>query len=112
MAPRLITFLVILIANIAIGVFWFFFLLLALNGFHSSDAQWGIFAFIFVAFAVSLFAGLLGAGLVHVLIKRRRMSPLVSSLISVPIFVIIGGGLNFLGIIAGAVVADAARTHF
>ena len=112
MAPRVVTFLVILAANIAVGGFWFFFLLLALNGSHSADARWGIYFFIFAALAVSVAAGLLGAALVHFLIRRRRLSPLASTLISVPIFVIAGGGLNFLGIIVGAVIVEIVRTNF
>lgn len=112
MAPRLITFLVILLANTVIGAVWFFFLLMALNGFSSSDAQWGIIAFVVMAVLVSIFAALLGTGLAHLLIKRWQMGRLAASLVAVPIFTILGGGINFFAIILGAIVADAARSGF
>ncbi len=112
MAPRLITFLIILLANLAIGAVWFFFLLMALNGFSSEDAQWGIIAFVAMAVIVSAFAALLGSGLAHLLITRWRMGPLAASLIAVPIFTILGGGITFFGIIIGAIVADTARSGF
>ena len=41
MAPKIIAFLITLTLNIAIGIAVFFFMLLAMNGFSESDANYG-----------------------------------------------------------------------
>jgi hypothetical protein len=110
MAPKLVTFLVIFIANAAICIFWWFFLLLALNGFREAEAFWGIAAYCGWALVVTIVTSGLGALLVHLLMKRWGFGPLSSSLIAVPVFVVIGGAINFFGIIVGAIVADAVRS--
>ena len=111
MAPKIIAFLVTLILNIAIGIAVFFFMLLAMNGFSESDANYGFGTYIVLAILVSLLMASLAATAVHLLTKRR-FKAVSASLIAIASFTILGIGLKVVCSIIGVLVADFVRTNY
>ncbi|MEO5860385.1 MAG: hypothetical protein ABIR33_15730 [Pyrinomonadaceae bacterium] len=110
MAPKVIAFLATLILNIAIGIAVFFFMLLAMNGFSESDANYGFVAYIVLAILVSLLMASLAAAAVHLLTKRRFKTG-TASLIGIISFTIVGLVLKVVCCIIGVLVADFVRTN-
>ncbi len=111
MAILITAFFTTLVINIAAGVAIFFFMLLAMNGFSESDANYGLGAYIGLAVIVTLLMSSGAALLVHVLIKRK-FRPTVAALIAVPIFSVIGVGLKLVCIIIGIFIADYVRVNY
>ena len=111
MAPKIIAFLITLILNIAIGVAVFFFLLLAMNGYSESDANYGFITYIILAILVSLLMASLAAAAAHWLTKRgfRAVSAL---LIGIGSFTVIGIVLKVVCSIIAVLVADFVRTNY
>ena len=111
MGTKIAAFLITLVINIAIGVAVFVFMLLAMNGFSESDANYGIVAYIILALFVSVLMSALAVVAVHVLQKREFRSG-VAALIAVPIFSTVGAGLKIVCSIIGILVADYVRVNF
>ena len=111
MAPKIFAFLSTLFLNIAVGVAVFFFLLLAMNGFSESDANYGFITYFVLAVLVSLLMASLAAAAVHVLTKRGS-SPLSASLIGIGSFTAVGIVLKVVCSIIGVLVADFVRTNY
>jgi len=111
MAPTIIAFLITLILNIAIGIAVFFFMLLAMNGFSESDANYGFVTYIVLAILASLLMATLAATAVHLLMKRGFRSP-SASLIGIGSFTVIGVVLKVICSIIGVLVADFVRTNY
>ncbi|MEZ5429544.1 MAG: hypothetical protein R2747_25085 [Pyrinomonadaceae bacterium] len=96
----------------AVSVFLFGFMILLMNGYHESDARYGIFLFIIWAVVGSLVAGILGVSGVYFLADRRRFHPVAAGFISVGVFLIAGMVINILGVVAGIATAEVVRTQF
>jgi hypothetical protein len=111
MARTVVTFLITLILNIAAGVAVFLFLLLAMNGFSESDANYGFVAYILLAVLVSLIMGSLAAVTAHQL-SKRGFRPVSSSLIGIGSFTVVGIVLEVVCSIIGVLVADFVRTNY
>lgn len=111
MAPKIIAFLVTLLLNIAIGVAVFFFMLLSMNGFSESDANYGFVTYIVLAILVSLSMASLAAIAVHLFMKRS-FSAITASLISIVLFTVVGIALKVVCSIIGVLIADFVRTNY
>jgi uncharacterized membrane protein YhaH (DUF805 family) len=111
MAIKITAFLLTLLINIAIGAAVFVFMLLAMNGYSESDANYGIVAYIVLALLVSLLMGTGAAAAVHLLMKRDFRG-WVSALIAVPVFSFIGAGLKFVCSIIGVAIAEYVRVNY
>lgn len=109
MMPKAIAFVITIAVNLVIGAICFFFLLMALNGFRESEANWGIGAFLLTALFASTGTALAAAGAVHLMMSRRKWGAPLSLAVFVPLFVIVGGTINSAGIVIGALVADIVR---
>ena len=109
MLPKVIAFVITFAVNLVIAAACLFFLLLALNGFYESDANWGIGAFLMIALFASAGTALVAAGGVHFLMSRKGYGAALSLAIFVPLFIIVGGTINSTGIVIGALVADIVR---
>ena len=109
MLPKAIAFVITVAINLVIGAICLFFLLMALNGFHESDANWGIGAFLLTVLFASAGTALAAAGAVHLKMSRKKWGAAISLAVFVPLFVIVGGTINSAGIVIGALVADIAR---
>lgn len=109
MLPKAIAFVITVTINLVIGAICLFFLLMALNGFRESEANWGIGAFLLTVLFASAGTALAAAGAVHFMMSRKGYGAAMSIAIFVPLFVIVGGTINSAGIVIGALVADIVR---
>jgi hypothetical protein len=111
MAAKILAFLITMLANIAAGVAFFFGMLLAMNGYSESDANYGIIAYIALAIVVTILMSAGAVILVNVLTKRK-FSGLVSALIAVPLFSIFGVVLKVVCSIIGIGIAEFVRVNY
>ena len=111
MKAKIASFLITLLINVAVGVVLFFFMMLAMNGFSESDALYGFGFYILLAVIVSLSMGAGAAWLVHVLTKRQ-FGAVVSSLIAIPVFSVVGAGLKIVCSIIGVLIAEYVRVNY
>jgi hypothetical protein len=111
MAAKITAFLVTLMVDLAAGVVILFMMLLAMNGFHESDATWGLGAFIILAILVSLLMST-GALLLVRLLLKKQFSSTVSALIAVPLFSVIGIGLEIICSLIGIGIAEYVRVNY
>jgi hypothetical protein len=109
MAAKIITFLLIFGINIAIGVGFVFFLMLALNGFSEGDAMYAFGIFIVGGLLVSVLTGLAGVFLVRFL-TGKDWNAFLAVLLSVVSFVVLGFILKIVIFFIGILVADHIRT--
>lgn len=108
---KIITFLITLVVNFIAGVITFFFLLLALNGFSESDANYGIAAYVALAIVVSLLMAS-GAVLGVVVLLKRKFSGVSAAFISIPVFSVIGAGFKLVCALVGVAVAEYVRVNY
>ena len=97
------------ILNGVIGAGLAFFLLIAMNGFSESQAMPGLILFIIWVVLTSIITGVLSFLTTKYLINKKFLSAIVSGLIAVVIFVIIGGIFNIIGSFGAILVATALR---
>ena len=111
MAPKILAAVITLLLNVSAGVIVFFAMLLGMNGFSESDANYGIVAYIILAVAVSITMALLAAVGVHLLMKRdfRAVS---AALVSIVVFATLGSVLKVVCSVVGILVADFVRVNF
>ena len=106
---KIATLLITAIVNGIIGVILFFFLLIAMNGFSERQASPGLILFIVWVVLTLIIAGVLSFLTVKYLIAKKSLSAIVSALISMAIFVIVGGISNVVGLLATILLATALR---
>jgi hypothetical protein len=111
MAAKLAAFFITLLINVVTGFAIFFFMLLAMNGFSESDATYGIGAYIVLAMVVGLAMSAGAAFTVYLLAKRGFRSGM-AVLCAVPLFSVVGAGLNIVCSIIGVLVADYVSVHY
>jgi len=111
MAPKVLAAVITLLINISAGVVVFFAMLLGMNGFSESDANYGIVAYIILAVAVSITMALLAAVGVHLLMKRN-FRPVSAAVISIVVFATFGSVLKVVCSVVGILVADFVRVNF
>ena len=111
MKTKIATFSITLLINFGIGVIVFFFLLIAMNGYSESDANYGLGLYIVLAVLVSLIMSAFAALLVRVLTKRNFRG-WTSMLVAVPLFSVIGAGLEIVCSIIGVAVAEYVRVNY
>lgn len=111
MVAKLAAGLITLVINFALGIVVFFFLLIAMNGYSESDAQYGIAAYMIFALIVTFVMSGLSVLAVHILMKREVRGAIAAS-IAVIVFSIIGAGLKLVCVAIGAGVAEYVRVHY
>jgi len=110
MAVKIIAFLLTAIVNAAAGVAIFFIMLLVMNGYSESDATWGLGVYIILALSVTLTMGAGAAFMVNLLVKKEY-SAVVSALVAVLLFSIVGIGLKVVCSGIGVGIAEIVRNH-
>lgn len=108
MAAKIITFLSILVINVAIGVCFVFLLMLGLNGFSERDANYGFGVFIVGGLLVIFLTATGGIFLLKFLLKKE-WNAVVAVLVSVVGFGALGFVLKVVILIVGILAADFAR---
>ncbi len=96
----------------AISFFLFAFMLLAMNGYSESDAEYGLVLFVIWAVVVTVVAGVFAVLGAHLLEKRHQFHFATSALISCVIFIVIGSVANCIGVGCGILVSEIVRTNF
>ena len=109
MPAKIITFLSILIINVAIGAGFVFLLALALNGFSERDASYGFGIFIVGGLLISLLTATCGIFLLKFLLKKEWNAPL-AVLLSVIGFAALGFVLKVVIFFIAILVANFVRT--
>lgn len=108
MAAKIITFLLILLINLAAGLAMLFFMALALNGFSERDANYAFLIFIIGGIIVSFLIAAAGVFLLKFL-TNRNWNPILSVLFSASAFSILGFIINFVVFFVGILAADIVR---
>lgn len=111
MVPKLTATIITLLVNIAAAIVILFGMLVAMNGFSESDATWGLGAFVLLALIVMLMMTT-GAFFLTVVFIKRQFSPVVSAMISIPVFSIVGIGLQIVSSLIGVGVAEFVRVNY
>lgn len=110
MAAKIIAFLLTAVVNALFGYFTFIILLLALNGFIDPKAEYGVYAYILLAIAVTMSMGGLAALGVH-LLQKRGFRGWSAVLIAFPALSVIGVVLKVVSAIIGFLIADILSTQ-
>jgi hypothetical protein len=108
---KIISFLLTLAVNAAAGVVVFFGMVVAMNGYHESDATYGIAAYVVLAAAVTLGMGGLAALATH-LLEKRGFRAWVAVLVSAAAFSAIGIVLKLICSIIGVGIAEFVRVNY
>lgn len=90
----------------------FAFMIIAMNGFQESDAEWGIYLFTLWAAVGALFSAVSSYFGVSYLVNRKKINVYLAGLISILIFSVVGGIVNSVGVVAGLITAEVVRTGF
>lgn len=106
---QILNFLITALANIAIGFVLFFFLIVGLNGYSGSQAEPGLILYVVWALLFSLVAAFLSFLTAKYLIGKKSFSPVAAVAVAAPIFIIVGGVLNLVGIFAAIILIEALR---
>ena len=111
MIPKVVAAIVTGVMNITVGVVVFFFMLLAMNGFSESDANYGIVTFIILAVLATILMAVSAVVTVHVLLKRN-WGAARAAILATLLFSGVGAGLKVVCGIIGVLVADLVRMNF
>ena len=111
MAYKIVASVITLIANLVIGAVVFFMMLIAMNGYSESDAEWGLIAYIVLAIVTTVLAGV-GAFLLTGTLLKRQFSPLVAVVIAAPVFAVTGAVLEIVCGLVGIGIAEYVRVNY
>ena len=111
MIPKVVAAIVTGLMNLAVGVMVFVFMLLAMNGFSESDANYGIVAYIILAVIVTVLMAVSAVATVHLLLKRN-WGAAGAAILAILLFSGVGAGLKVVCSIIGLLVADLLRVNF
>src|SRR5687768_12292508 len=111
MPSKIAAFFVTLILNIIAGVVIFFMTLVAMNGYSGSDAEWGLIAYIALSAITAILMSSGATVLVHMLLKRQ-FSALVSAVIAILVFSVIGAALEVVCCGIGIGIAEYVRVNY
>ncbi len=111
MTIKIIAALITVAVNAGAAVVIFLFMLLAMNGFHESDAGWGLGAYIAIAAGVTLLMGISAFAGVHLLTKRG-FSRGLAVIISIAACSIVGVIAEVVSSVGGVAIADFVRRSY
>ncbi len=109
MNPKITTYILTFVANVATGIVMLVALIVALNGFMERDARWGMWTFIILMILASVTLPLLAMLSVDMLM-RRRMKALTSGLIATIGFSVIGFVVDLGLVFLATVIAEVIRS--
>lgn len=111
MVYKIASALLAAIVNIMLGIAIGFFLLVAMNGYSESDAQYGLTVYVILAIIVTL----LMAGSAFVITKKlfeNQWHGVLAALVSVTAATIFGAILKMICSIIGIAVSEVVRVNF
>ena len=107
---KIAAFLITLMMTAGVGVFIFFMMLIAMNGYSGSDAEWGLIAYVALTVTVIVLVSF-GAVLLLSAMLRKQFSPVISFLASVAAFSVLGAVLEIVCCLAGVGIAEYVRVN-
>ncbi len=110
MALKLITSSIVLLFNAVLALILFFGLIVAMNGYHESDATYGIAAYLALAVLSCLLATTLAWLTVHILMKRE-FRPWMASTVSIAAFCMLGTGALMISMALAIGITEFARAN-
>lgn len=111
MTAKIISAILTLIAVAGAAAFLFIMLLVALNGFHGSDANYGVSAYTILS-AVNVIAMTAAAFVLTGILIKREFKCWVAGLISVPVLTIVGIVFELVILFISVLITDIASKHF
>lgn len=106
---KAIPFLMTGLINLGVGVFFFLFLLLGMNGFSEKQAEPGLIFFIVWVLLVSLIAAIASVFSTSYLTAQKSFNFWLAAFLSVFIFVIVGAIFDMLGWFISLFITSAMR---
>ncbi|MBL8124000.1 MAG: hypothetical protein KIT61_05675 [Pyrinomonadaceae bacterium] len=111
MATKISALVGTLLINLLIGIAVFFVLIITLNGYSESDATYAIISYIVLGLVVTLMMSL-GAFLTVGFLTKRQYSGVLSVIIAIVVFSVIGALLKAVCGFIGVGVAELVRVNF
>lgn len=111
MAPKIIAAILTFLINIAAGVVIFFMMLVAMNGYSGSDAEYGLGVYIVLAVLISMLMSV-AAFLLSGRLLKKQFSSVTSALIAIAVFAIIGIVLKIVSSLIGVGVSEYVRVNY
>lgn len=111
MIPKVTALTITIMINIAAAVAILLFMLIAMNGYSESDAMWGLGAFVLLALIVAVLMAL-GAFFLTGYLSNKQYNPVVTVIVSILAFSIIGSLLETVAGLIGVGVAEFVRVNF
>lgn len=111
MAIKIVSALITLVLLLALAVVVFAFMIIAMNGYSGSDAEWGIYAYLGLAVLVTALMSA-GAAVLGGRLMRKGKHAALAVFISSAVFTTIGAALVCVSGFAGIMVAEIVRRNF
>ncbi len=111
MQAKIVAAIITCVLNLAIGVVVLSIFVISLNGFSARAGQAALITFIVLGLAVTIAMSLGAFWLAGYLIKRD-FSSVVSALIAVPVFSVVGAVLKIVCVLIGILIAEFVRVNF
>lgn len=111
MAPQIIAAAITFIATLAGAVVIFLMMIIAMNGFSGSDAEWGLIAYIGAATATIVLMSTAAVFLVRRLV-RKQFSAIGAVAIAVPTFSVVGIVAEIVLSLIGIGIAEFVRVNY
>ncbi len=111
MAAKILAAILAFVLNIAVGVVVLATMIIAMNGYGESDAMWGLGTFVVLALVAALLMAL-GAFLLTGYLSNKQYNPVVTVIVSILAFSIIGSLLETVAGLIGVGVAEFVRVNF
>lgn len=111
MNVKIVAAIITFVLSIAICVVIFAVMLVAMNGFSESDANWGILLYLILALMTTVLMSV-GAAIFAGRLGKRSIHVAIIVLSSSSVFTLIGAVLLSLSALAGIVAADIVRRNF
>ena len=106
---KAIPFLMTGLINLGVGVFFFLFLLLGMNGFSEKQATPGLIFFIVWVLLVSLIAAIASVVATNYFTAQKSMNFWLAAFLSTFIFVVVGAIASVVGWFASLFITSALR---
>jgi hypothetical protein len=106
---KIATFLITALVNAGLSFVMFFMLMLSMNGFHENQAMPGLLLFIVWGLLSAIITGILSFLLANYLATKKALAKIWAALISMTIFILVGGVSTVVGFLAAIFLASALR---
>lgn len=107
---NILVWVISLFIGIVVGMIGFFFLLLALNGFSASVANYGIYTYLIWSILTTLIAATISGFLISYL-QKTSLNKVLAVILALICSIVLTVGSDFVGIIVSSMVASEFQTN-